>query len=204
MENIGEFLRQKRKEKGLSQIELAQKSKVSTMSIRRYESNERSPKADELAKFGTVLGFDVEFKEGVSIIVHEKMDDDKTVYTCMFDVDYDELDKLLANRGISRRQLAAMIGISPDTLAGSFRRKGRMNINSIRRIADSLNTNVESFSSVSSSDCDSSEKYEVYKLDSLLADLVSQLNSDGYEKMIDAVQVLLKVPEFRKDFVKDV
>ena len=143
MDNIGEFLRRKRKEKGLAQIELAQKSKVSTMSIRRYESNERSPKADELAKLGAVLGFDVEFKEGVSIIVDEKMD-------------------------------------------------------------DSFGADVESFSSVSSSDCDSSEKYEVYKLDSLLADLVSQLNSDGYEKMIDAVQVLLKVPEFRKDFVKNV
>lgn len=143
MDNIGEFLRQKRKEKGLAQIELAQKSKVSTMSIRRYESNERSPKADELAKLGAVLGFDVEFKEGVSIIVDEKMD-------------------------------------------------------------DSFGADAESFSSVSSSGCDSSEKYEVYKLDSLLADLVSKLNSDGYEKMIDVVQVLLKVPEFRKDFVKNV
>jgi len=196
MDNVGMFLKQKRKEKKLTQAELAQMSGVSVMSIRRYESNERSPKTDELAKLGNVLGFDVTFHNGVGIIEENEAKARNTNMKC---VDYDELDRLLSVRGISRRQLATMIGISPDTLAGSFRRKGRLKMDHVWKIAECLGVSAESLSSVSGSDLKGFEEYSVSKLDAQLASLVNKLNTAGYEKLMDAVQVLLMVPEFRKE-----
>lgn len=54
---FGDFLREKRKEKGYSQKELARLVGISEMSIRRYESQERRPKLDDFVKLGRLLGF---------------------------------------------------------------------------------------------------------------------------------------------------
>lgn len=56
MKNIGEQIRQHRKIKGLTQEELAKKSGLSTMSIRRYESGERIAPQSTLIKIAKALG----------------------------------------------------------------------------------------------------------------------------------------------------
>ncbi len=55
MNVIGEKIRKHRKIKGLTQEELAEKSDLSTMSIRRYESGERVPPQDTLLKIAKAL-----------------------------------------------------------------------------------------------------------------------------------------------------
>ena len=57
MKNFSSFLKKARKEKHLTQAELAYQSGLSVMSIRRYESNERQPGLEEMIKLGKVLGF---------------------------------------------------------------------------------------------------------------------------------------------------
>lgn len=53
--NIGAYIRDLRKSRGMTQQELADKSGVSLMSIRRYESGEREPRHDILKKIADAL-----------------------------------------------------------------------------------------------------------------------------------------------------
>lgn len=53
---IGEKIKTARKQKGLTQDELAKQVGLSTMSIRRYESGERICPQSEFAKISKVLG----------------------------------------------------------------------------------------------------------------------------------------------------
>lgn len=52
---IGERIQQQRKVRGLTQEQLAAAASVSVMSIRRYESGDRTPKVDQLEKIAEVL-----------------------------------------------------------------------------------------------------------------------------------------------------
>ena len=53
---LGETVRAKRKEKGLSQEKLAEKSDLSTVFISRIERGEESPTLDNLVKIARALG----------------------------------------------------------------------------------------------------------------------------------------------------
>lgn len=52
---IGERIQQQRKVRGLTQEQLAAAASMSVMSIRRYESGDRTPKAEQLEKIAEVL-----------------------------------------------------------------------------------------------------------------------------------------------------
>ncbi len=53
---FSENLKKYRKEKGMSQAELARKAGVSEISIRKYENNERSPKLETRIALASALG----------------------------------------------------------------------------------------------------------------------------------------------------
>lgn len=53
--NIGEKIRLERTKAGLTQAMLAQKAKVSEISIRKYESGDRKPKIDTIYKIADAL-----------------------------------------------------------------------------------------------------------------------------------------------------
>lgn len=53
---VGENIRKKRKDMGLTQKELAEKVGVATITIQQYERNVRVPKIETLSKIGIVLG----------------------------------------------------------------------------------------------------------------------------------------------------
>lgn len=53
--NIGERIKFYRKQKKLTQQQLANKSEVALMSIQRYERNERQPNIETLLKIATIL-----------------------------------------------------------------------------------------------------------------------------------------------------
>lgn len=129
----------------------------------------------------------------------------------MIEIDYDELDKLLANRGISRRQLAAMIGISPQTLAGSFRRKGRIKIYLVWKIADCLG--IKAFQLLkkdSDGNCDYDDwerihfgrtEYDVMVEDNTIRSIGEKLvllNEAGINQALKLVSLLTEVPRYQK------
>lgn len=57
--NLGEKIRKIRKREGLSQIEVAEKSKISVNSLRLYESNQRQPRVETLKNIAGALGVPV-------------------------------------------------------------------------------------------------------------------------------------------------
>lgn len=61
---IGNRIKQFRKEKGLTQKELANKLNVAEITIRKYESGDREPKLEQLEKIASAL--DIEFLDLMS------------------------------------------------------------------------------------------------------------------------------------------
>ena len=78
--DFGNILRKSRKEKKMTQMQLAEASGLSVMSIRRYESGERFPGLDELVKLGQTLGFviAVDADTKIETSVSQKMFIDET------------------------------------------------------------------------------------------------------------------------------
>lgn len=54
-----EHIRQARKSRGLTQAELAEQLGLSEMTVRRWESGQRSPRMEEIQKLAVVLGVPV-------------------------------------------------------------------------------------------------------------------------------------------------
>lgn len=73
MSSIGERLRIARKEKGLTQVELAKRMKISSVGISQWESGTRNPKKETIMRLATVL--DVPF----SYFGTDAFDDDEAL-----------------------------------------------------------------------------------------------------------------------------
>ena len=52
---LSECVRQARKSRGLTQAELAERLEISEMTVRRWESGQRSPRMEEIQKLAEVL-----------------------------------------------------------------------------------------------------------------------------------------------------
>lgn len=64
--DIGTRIREARKSKGLSQIELAQIANIAVNSLRLYEANKRHPRTDTLQAIASALGVSVDTLYGIS------------------------------------------------------------------------------------------------------------------------------------------
>lgn len=93
----GEIIRSLRKEKGLTQAELADKLKVSYVVISQLENNKRNPKYETLRRIAAALGVSVDefYKDGY--------EDPKIL---AFDDLYEEAEDLLENSGYSVSEVA--------------------------------------------------------------------------------------------------
>lgn len=58
-------IKQLRKEKGLSQIQLAKKTGISSQSISKYECGERNPKIEKWQKLATFFNVSIPYLQGV-------------------------------------------------------------------------------------------------------------------------------------------
>ena len=67
IQNLAELIRQKRKSKGLTQAELAERLGLSEMTIRRWEASKRSPRMEEISELANVLETPVDFFVGNNI-----------------------------------------------------------------------------------------------------------------------------------------
>ena len=61
---LGDKIRDTRKRHSLTQAELAERSGISTMSLRRYEADERQPKIYQLQRIATALNVTVNYLLG--------------------------------------------------------------------------------------------------------------------------------------------
>lgn len=129
----------------------------------------------------------------------------------MIQIDYEALDKLLSTRGISRRQLASKIGVSADTLAGSFRRKSRLKIDLVWKIADCLGIGALQLlpkDSEGKYDPDDYQRvrfgrteYEAMVEDDTIRAIGEKLvllNKSGIEQALSMITLLTEVPKYQK------
>lgn len=63
---IGERIKQARKEAGLTQKKLAEKIGIAETTIRRYESNERQPRIEQLYKISETIGVPINSLVGIN------------------------------------------------------------------------------------------------------------------------------------------
>ena len=98
LNDFGRFLRKSRKEKHLTQAELAKLSGLSVMSVRRYESNERHPGLEEMIKLGKILGFvmtvDADFQKTIHTEGHFSLDENWQSNVSSLGHSHQKLEKL--------------------------------------------------------------------------------------------------------------
>ena len=67
-DKIGSFIQQKRKDKGLTQKQLAKKAGLSNQSISFYEANRRKPKIETWKRLADFFGVSVPYLQGYAKI----------------------------------------------------------------------------------------------------------------------------------------
>lgn len=132
----------------------------------------------------------------------------------MVQVDYETIDLLLQNKRISRRQLAKLIGVSPDTLAGSFRRNSKMKVFQLYQIASILsvepidlllpdnngNYNLEDLKKVEAGKSTYDEFFiNGDKIDEI-TDILSKLNQKGLYLIKVLANELCNIPEMKAPY----
>jgi transcriptional regulator with XRE-family HTH domain len=128
-------------------------------------------------------------------------------------VDYEAIDLLLQARKMSRRQLAKLLGISPDTLAGSFRRGSKMKVFQLWQIAnilsvkptDLLATDEDGHYSNEDIEKVESEKFESEFLisEDNIGDIdiiLEKLNPKGLQIIKTIAAEFSKIPEFQANY----
>lgn len=131
----------------------------------------------------------------------------------MVEVNYDLIEQLLQARNISRRQLAKLIGVSPDTLAGSFRRKSKMKLFQLWQISKALNVRMYDLLAVNSDENYSQEELEKFEseqknfeyfenedeIDAIVQSL-EKLNSKGLSIIKSIATLLSDITELKASY----
>lgn len=136
-------------------------------------------------------------------------------------LNYDHIDELLNQKGMSRRKLARELGISESTFTSSFNRHSKKPIpfETAEKIANILNAPLEEVVNIaiinlapSETDTDFEKRKQL--ADSFLAQLRDMendrllselelwfefLNLKGKEKAIDFVRMISKIPEYQEN-----
>ena len=139
-------------------------------------------------------------------------------------MNYELIDELLKDMGMSRRQLAIKAGLSENTMSGLFRRRAKNpSINTCQSIADALGIPVEmlmkttdeiindlekkktaaiQLPAISSStiiqDAIKRQNYKPKISHSQVLTLFDSLNDSGKQKAVEILDILSRVPDFKK------
>ena len=132
---------------------------------------------------------------------------------------YDRLDKILAEKGISRRRMAIQSGIPESTISAAFRRRSKkFSTENIIKISSALQIPLDELvgseiasemffglmSGKSPSDLPDVSSHEKApsadnKRRETLLSHYDTLNADGQEKAVERVAELAEVPRYRKN-----
>lgn len=185
--NIGEAIKYWRTKRGLTQKELAEASKVSEISIRKYESNDRTPKIGTLNQISRAL----------SVTVGD------------LDPSYSYMEKDREEATLLITQLKQFItNISNMNTTEDVKKENISKANELIEMAHEL---VKTIDSTKKSDQEMKQlleesrtlKEDIKKaeqdIDAMFLSVLHQLNIDGQEKAIMYATDLTKIPEYRKD-----
>jgi Predicted transcriptional regulators len=129
-ETLGEKIKYYRKLKGYSQEKLAEKTNLSKMSIRRYESGERQPGLDALKKIASALECQVS-------------DIDKSLYISRR-IPYfaNGLKELRTERSLTQKELAKELHVKEQNIVDWENEEREPYFHAVERIADYFGTSL--------------------------------------------------------------
>ena len=129
----------------------------------------------------------------------------------MVSVDYDYVARWLEENKVNRRQLCTEIGLSESTLAASFRRKSKMQVIYVWRMADFMRISPAELLLKDADGRYSQEELELVKLgraryeenvedDAIdyVVSMMKDLNADGIQEARRLISLLREVPSLRK------
>lgn len=185
--NIGESLKYWRNKKNLTQKQLAELANISEISIRKYESNERKPKIDTIARIAESLGISIgdldkeymymrQDKHEAQHLVYQLEQFIKNVQNGDFSDDIKNKNTLKAKELI--KQSNNLIYLIDNAISADQEKK---------KLIDERNATLENI-----------EATELELYDTCCA-IINEFNYLGLEKIARYAIDLLKIPEYRKD-----
>lgn len=185
--NIGESIKYWRTKKGLTQKELAEASKVSEISIRKYESNDRSPKIGTLHQIARALNVTIGDLDP-SYSYMEKDREEATLLITQLKQFITKISNMDASEAVKKENISKANKLLETTheLIKTID-SAKKSDQEMTRLLDERRTLKEDI-----------EKAE-QDIDAMFLFVLHQLNIDGQEKAIMYATDLTKIPEYRRD-----
>lgn len=189
--NIGESIKYWRKQKNMTQKQLAELADISEISIRKYETNERKPKIDTLSRIADSLGVVIgDLDENYSYMIQDKREAQYALQqlekfsTNILTSDIPNEIKKENTLKIKElvEKLHSLINLIDNAISAYQTKK------KLTKERDKLLEDVET------------AEFELYEM--YLA-VMNKLNYDGQEKVINYAIDLLKIPEYQRKYIEE-
>lgn len=111
---------------------------------------------------------------------------------------YENIDRELEKRGMSRRKLAISIGVPPSTFQSMMERKRGMTLELLKKIADALGMSIYSLADFDLASEAVTEEINANRKESQLLSHFRTLNDNGQSVAVERVQELAQIPAYQR------
>lgn len=111
---------------------------------------------------------------------------------------YENIDRELEKRGMSRRKLAISIGVPPSTFQSMMERKRGMTLELLKKIADALGMSIYSLADFDLASEAVTEEINANRRESKLLSHFRNLNDNGQSVAVERVQELTQIPAYQR------
>ena len=111
---------------------------------------------------------------------------------------YENIDKELAKRGLSRRKLASAVGIPPSTFQSMMERKRGITLELLKRISDFLGVSIYSLAGFYLASEAVTDEINQNQKEIKLLENFRNLNSKGQTVAVERVGELVQIPAYQR------
>ncbi len=111
---------------------------------------------------------------------------------------YENIDRELEKRGMSRRKLALAIDVPPSTFQSMMERKRGMTIELLRKIAGALGVSVYTLADFELASEAVTEEINANRRENQLLSHFRTLNDNGQRVAVERVQELAQIPAYQR------
>ena len=111
---------------------------------------------------------------------------------------YENIDRELEKRGMSRRKLAISIGVPPSTFQSMMERKRGMTLELLKKIADALGMSIYSLADFDLASEAVTEEINANRREGKLLSHFRNLNDNGQSVAVERVQELTQIPAYQR------
>ena len=111
---------------------------------------------------------------------------------------YENIDRELEKRGLSRRKLAIAIDVPPSTFQSMMERKRGMTVELLKKIAEALGVSVYSLADFDLASEAVTEEINTNRRESQLLFHFRNLNDNGQTVAVERVEELAQIPAYQR------